>query len=99
MRKISFALMVMVFLVPLSLTAHAQNNDQVLVLGLSGGGSLGENESDEQDFQPHVRASLGTLRHEQFQSELGVGYTLNGAEDYETMLIPIDVRLSFSPVQ
>ena len=55
MRKISFALMVMVFLVPLSLTAHAQNNDQVLVLGLSGGGSLGENESDEQDFQPHLQ--------------------------------------------
>lgn len=98
MRKISVLVAFFVMVAVLNVAVNAQGGDQTFVFGIGGGASLGQNESDDQEFQPHLRASLGSLRQERFQSELGVGYTLNGGEDYETLLIPIDMRLSISPL-
>ncbi|TKJ40634.1 hypothetical protein CEE37_06630 [candidate division LCP-89 bacterium B3_LCP] len=83
----------------LAFSASAQPPIESLVYGLSVGGSLGDNESENNDFNPMVRATLGSLTYERVHSEFGIGMTWNGASDYETMLIPIDIRMNYHAIQ
>ncbi len=76
----------------------AEGNDLGLEVGLGVGAALGQNESEENEFKPHLRATLGTTWSEHYQTELGVSLAQNGDGEFETNLIPIDVRMRISPI-
>jgi outer membrane protein OmpA-like peptidoglycan-associated protein len=78
-------------------SALAQQGTTGLELGISAGAALGMNESKDDQIKPHARVILGTTWSGHFQSEIGLGYAQNGDNEYEVDLIPIDIRVHFSP--
>jgi outer membrane protein OmpA-like peptidoglycan-associated protein len=77
---------------------YSASNDLGLEVGIAGGVAYGLNESEDNEFKPHVRATLGTIWGQYFQTELGVGLAQNGDGEFSTNLMPIDIRLKFSPI-
>ncbi len=78
-------------------STFAQQNSTGLELGISAGAALGMTESNNDQIKPHGRFVLGTTWSSYFQTEIGVGFAQNGDDDYEVDLIPIDIRVRFSP--
>jgi len=78
-------------------SANAQDGDLMFEVGVGGGIALGLNESEDDQIQPYLRAFLGSSWIKKFQTDLGIGYALNSDDDYETELVPIDVRMRYAP--
>ncbi len=94
-RFIVLSIICIAWLFPLSVYAE----DAELEIGIGVGGAFGLNESEDNDFKPAFRAMIGTKWSEHFQTELGAGYTQNGDGEFEVNLIPIDVRMKYSPLK
>jgi len=89
---------VLTILLTLSFSTMAQNEDLRFEFGAGGGIALGLTESEDDQIQPYGRAFFGSSWVNNIQTEIGLGFGLNGDDNYETRLIPIDVRLKFSPI-
>jgi outer membrane protein OmpA-like peptidoglycan-associated protein len=68
-----------------------------LEVGLGIGAAYGLNESEDNEFKPHFKGVLGTTWSYRMQAEIGLGYAQIGDPDWDTDLIPVDVRLKVSP--
>jgi outer membrane protein OmpA-like peptidoglycan-associated protein/opacity protein-like surface antigen len=66
---------------------------QGLEVGIAGGASIGQNEAKTQDTELNARALIGIPVFDFLGIDISGGMTRNSNKDYDTELIPVDLRL------
>jgi outer membrane protein OmpA-like peptidoglycan-associated protein len=83
--------------VTLTVSISAQYKNRGLTVGASFGGTCAVNESPQKPIKSQARGYLTYPLQDHLLAELGAGYAYNSGQDYLTNLIPIDLRLRYSP--
>jgi len=96
-RKFLLPGFVFIFAV-LTVSANGQFKEQGIEVGFFGGAAFGVNESEDRPLNPQGRFSLGFPVIDKMQVVFGGGYAVDEGDVYQAFLMPIDVRLRFSPV-
>lgn len=68
-------------------------------VGFAGAGTIGLIESDEKPIGPMMRGFFAYPIFEMLQAEVGANFGFIYGDDYHTTLLPLDLRLRFSPVK
>jgi outer membrane protein OmpA-like peptidoglycan-associated protein len=82
----------------LSVASYGQFKDQGLGIGAGFGVAIGQTDlqNNEVNYAARAFVRLGLLDH--FAGELGAGIGRISGTEYKTLLVPVDVRLLFSPL-
>jgi outer membrane protein OmpA-like peptidoglycan-associated protein len=91
-----FSLMIALVLA-LTVSISAQYKNRGFTVGASFGGTSAVNESPRNPIKSQARGYLAFPLQDHFLAELGAGYAYNSGQDYLTNLIPIDLRIRYSP--
>ena len=87
----------LVFLTVFSSMVMGQFNKMGWEGGIYGGAAIGLNESDWRPWKLQGRIAVGFPIADRVQFEFGGGGVTNEGDGYKSSLIPLDVRLRFSP--
>lgn len=81
----------------LSLPLHAQLSSSVWRVGFDVGGNLGEKSTIKPDLRSNMRAYLRYSFLPLFQAEFGGGIGRFASREFDSRIIPFDVRVLFGP--